>query len=72
MKRVTRDVIQKRLYRLINLYRGALELEGLYSENEIYMMTVEHLEVSEEDYNNAVEMEKEEWQREILSRATQH
>ena len=72
MKRVTRAEVQNRLYRLINLYRKTLELEGLYSENEIYMMTVEHLEVSEEDYNNAVEMEKEEWQREILSRATQH
>lgn len=72
MRNVTRELLKKRLYRLINLYRGALELEGLYSENEIYMMTVEHLEVSEEDYNNAVEMEKEEWQREILSRATQH
>lgn len=72
MRSVTRELLKKRLYRLINLYRGALELEGLYGENEIYMMTVEHLEVSEEDYNNAVEMEKEEWQREILSRATQH
>ena len=72
MKRVTRAEVQNRLYRLINLYRKTLELEGLYSENEVYMITAEHFGITEEDYNKAVEMEREQWQREILSKVTQH
>ena len=72
MKRITRAEVQNRLYRLINLYRKTLELEGLYSENEIYMITAEHFGITEEDYNKDVEMEREQWQREILSKVTQH
>lgn len=71
MKRVTRETVQQRLYRLINLYRKTLELEGLYSENEIYIITAEHFGITEADYNKAVEMEKDQWLREILSKTTQ-
>ena len=71
MKRVTRAVVQQRLYRLVNLYRKTLELEGLYSENEISIITAEHFGITAEDYRQAVEMENEEWRKEILSRATQ-
>lgn len=58
MKRVTRETVKQRLYRCINMYRKTLELKGLYSEHEIYMITAHDLEITEEDYNNAVKAER--------------